>query len=101
MTHNNILCPLGFDKTPLVPLDAFKKLEDIKPENIELWIVSGSTQRFEPSFVSKRWSDVNKNLTTEWPNYLDLEEPKKGLQTYADVNEENKAEARGNSHCII
>lgn len=46
MTYNNILCPLGFDKTPLVPLDAFKKLEDIKPENIELWIINGSTQRF-------------------------------------------------------
>ena len=46
MTYNSILCPLGFDKTPLVPLDAFKKLEDIKPENIELWIINGSTQRF-------------------------------------------------------
>lgn len=30
MTYNSILCPLGFDKTPLAPLDAFKKLEDIK-----------------------------------------------------------------------
>lgn len=27
ITYNNVWCPIGFDKTPLVPLDAFKPLK--------------------------------------------------------------------------
>lgn len=27
VTYNNVWCPIGFDKTPLIPLDAFKPLQ--------------------------------------------------------------------------
>jgi hypothetical protein len=37
--------------------------------------------------VSKRWSDVKKNLNIQWPYYLDLDEPKKGQQLYEEANE--------------
>lgn len=37
-----ILCPIGFDNTSLKPLDAYKKLEDIKKEDLELWIIHAS-----------------------------------------------------------
>ena len=72
ITYNNILCSVGFEKTPLIPIEAFKKLSDIKEENLELWIMNCSTQRLDPSFVIKRWRDIKKNLETVWPNYTDL-----------------------------
>lgn len=72
ITSTTILCPIGFDKTPLLQLDAYKKLDDIKEENIELWIVNGSLHRFAPSFISKRWKDIEKCLETAWPNYIDI-----------------------------
>ena len=30
LTSDKILCPVGFEFTPLVPIDAYKKKEDIK-----------------------------------------------------------------------
>ena len=87
MTFNNILCPIGFDNTPWVPLDAYKKLQEIKPENTEMWIISGATLRTQPSFASKRWKHIKESLETVWPNYIDLEEPKKGAVRYANSTE--------------
>ena len=92
---------MGFENTPLVPLDAFKKLEDIKPENLELWIMNGSVQRFAPSFVIKRWKHINQCLETAWPNYLDLEEPKKGPIRHPEASADNEAEDRGNLGCLL
>ena len=73
LTSDKILCPVGFEYTPLVPIDAYKKLDDIKPENLELWIMTASVQRTAAPFVIKRWKHINQSLQTLWPNYLNLD----------------------------
>jgi len=62
LSSNKVLCPVGFEYTPLVPIDAYKKLEDIKPENLELWIITSALKRFDPSFVIKRWKHILESL---------------------------------------
>ena len=72
VTHRNILCPVGYEDTPLVPIDAYKRWQDIPKEKLEMWIMHCTTQRFDPTFAIKRWKHLVEHLTTEWPNYTDL-----------------------------
>ena len=70
-------------------------------EDQELWIISSSLGKNEPSFSIKRWSDVQKDLETVWPEYFDIKEPKQGARLRPDVTEANKEEKRGTSNCIV
>lgn len=101
ITHDNIICPVGFEDTPLVPIDAYKSWDEIKKEKLEMWILTASTQRFEPTFVIKRWKHIKESLTTEWPNFFDLDDHKKGVQRRAEATEANEKEERGSSQCVL
>lgn len=89
VTSDKVLCPVGFEYTPLVPIDAYKKLEDINPEKTELWIITSALKRLDPSFVIKRWKHVLESLEVQWPMYLDLDEPKKGPIRHPGATIEN------------
>lgn len=71
--YGQSLCPIGFENTPLVPLDAYKKLEEIDPTKMEMWIIFASPNKNQTPFVIKRWSDILTELRTKWPEYLDLD----------------------------
>jgi hypothetical protein len=40
-------------------------------------------------------------MTTHWPLYIDLEEPKKGAQRYPEATADNENEVRKKFYCII
>lgn len=46
-----------------------------------MWIIFGSPLKTSAPFVIKRWSDVEKEMASRWPQYVDLNETKKGRQT--------------------
>ena len=54
------------------PLDAYEKLDRIKEEDTELWIICSSTGRKEPSFQIKRWKHIEEDLSAEYPQFLDV-----------------------------
>lgn len=70
--YGQLFCPIGYENTPLVPLDAYKKLNDIDSQKLELWLILASVLKTQAPFVIKRWSDIEKEMVSRWPQYLDL-----------------------------
>ena len=80
MAYHDVLSPIGYEVTPLKPLDAYKKLSEIPKENTELWIITNGTGKFDHSFVVKRWSNIVTDLQTSWPFYYDINNIKEGTK---------------------
>lgn len=49
---------------------------------MELWFILASVLKTQAPFVIKRWTDIEKEMISRWPQYLDLEQAKKGVQTW-------------------
>ena len=90
LAYEDVFCPIGYDITPLKQIQAYQKLERINEEDQELWIINSCVGRNEPSFCIKRWSDVQKDLETVWPEFFDIKEVKQGVQVRAEVSDKNK-----------
>jgi hypothetical protein len=49
---------------------------------MEMWIIFGSPLKSQAPLVIKRWSDIEKEMASRWPEYLDLNEVKNGRQVW-------------------
>lgn len=83
--YEDVFCSLGYEITPLKPLDAYVKLSDISKQDQQLWIINSCTDKNQTSFYIKRWSDMCKDLETVWPQYFDIKDAKKGVQDRPDA----------------
>ena len=89
LAFRDVFCPIGYEITPLKPLDAYKKLSEIPKENTELWIITNGTGKYDHSFVIKRWSNIVTDLQTCWPLYYDIKQIKDGAKRRQEATEHN------------
>ncbi len=60
--YDHYFCPIGYEVTSLKPTDAYKKLEDIDPKNLEYWIMIGEPAKFYPGMHIRKWKDVAMDI---------------------------------------
>ena len=54
------MCPIGFEMTPVAPIDAYAMMSDIS--EFETWIIVGEISKCYPSFHIKKWGDIVKDI---------------------------------------
>jgi len=47
------MCPIGFERTPVQPIDAYALTEQIS--EFDTWIIIGEISKCYPSFHIKKW----------------------------------------------
>ena len=60
--YNHYMCPIGFENTPQLPFDAYKKKEEI--ELFRNWIIIGEISKMYPVFHTINWDDIYQPSTT-------------------------------------
>lgn len=53
---DHYMCPIGYEITPLRPMNAYKSLKDIG--EFERWLIIGEISKAHPVFHVKKWADV-------------------------------------------
>jgi hypothetical protein len=91
------MVPVGFEEMPLQPEWAYKK--DLSEDQTESWLIIADNSRKHQTFHSVRWSDICTDLTMENPNFFDIRNISKGIQSKLD--QEKKSKSGKNSHCFI
>lgn len=118
--YNHYCCPIGYEAEPRGQTEVY---EESKVENNEnnnddnnptVWVLVAETSRKYPAFHCIKWSDIERDLTTRSPDFVNIRKLDKGVQTRRHVasNENNtnadeerpqlrvKKDGR-NLHCLI
>jgi len=69
--YDHYFCPMGFEITPSNPIDAYKQLDDIDPNELETWILIGEPSKCHPVFHIRRWKEISKDILLANPYYFD------------------------------
>ncbi|KAL4485834.1 hypothetical protein ABPG72_012374 [Tetrahymena utriculariae] len=98
--HDHYFCPVGYEIVPRRPPDAYKKLEDIDPNEVDHWIFIGEPSKRYPAFHIRLWSEIAKDISLGNPQYYDIRHPEKGIMERK--GEYFKTTKAGTSiHCIM
>ncbi|KAL4466031.1 hypothetical protein ABPG74_004268 [Tetrahymena malaccensis] len=98
--HDHYFCPVGYEIVPRRPPDAYKKLEDIDPNEVDHWIFIGEPSKRYPAFHIRQWSEIAKDISLGNPQYYDIRHPEKGIMERK--GEYFKTTKAGTSiHCIM
>ena len=91
------MCPVGFEESPFEKYNAFKKELEFGKDT-ESWLICADQAIKQPTFTSLKWSDIMTDLTTENPEYLDVRNLDKGIQTKENLDPLKKGK---NCHCFL
>ena len=64
------------------------------------WIVIGEIAQKHQPFHIKKWDDIVKDLSQEYPKVFNIRNIKKGVFIHKDKDSEGK-NTGGNKHCIM
>lgn len=95
--YNHYCCPIGFEREPSSPTNIyFKTTETGADEEFMDWFIIGDPSRKYQQFHCVKWEDIDKDLSTKSPDYLNIRNLDRGIQQ----NSYNK-KAERNLHCLI
>eukprot|EP00347_Sterkiella_histriomuscorum_P007127 403350160 len=97
--YNHYMVPVGFEEMPMSPEIAFKK--DLEREQVEQLLIIADNSRKHQGFHCIKWDDIVTDLTQENPNYLDIRNLDKGIQSKNSPDYKGRLKKGKNSHCII
>ena len=98
--YNHYCCPIGYEKEPL----DHTKIYSVEDQDYVDWIFVADTSRKYPSIHCVKWEDINKDLNTKSPEFLNIRHLEKGLQARKNsLNSESTKVKRSdkNLHCLI
>uniref|UniRef100_A0A4W3H3L6 Basic, immunoglobulin-like variable motif containing n=1 Tax=Callorhinchus milii TaxID=7868 RepID=A0A4W3H3L6_CALMI len=91
--QNHYFCPIGFEATPLKAKKAYQG--KLHFDEMEFWILIGEPSKKHPAIHCKKWTDIVTDLNTQNPQYLDIRNTDKGIQSRKTLK------VGGNLHCIM
>lgn len=93
------MCPIGFERTPVQPIDAYALTEQIS--EFDTWIIIGEISKCYPSFHIKKWQDIVTDIECEFPKFFNIRKSEMGIQEKASPAFTEGKHKGGNLHCII
>ena len=93
------MCPIGFERTPQRPYDAYSNMKDIS--EFEEWIIIGEISKMSPVFHIKRWSDILKDISCGFPEFMNIRKSDLGVQKKTTKGFTEGRHKGGNLHGII
>ena len=99
--HNHYMCPIGSDLAPLRPPDAYKKLDDINPSELQAYVIIGEPSKAYPVFHTKKWDDIALDIDQQNPNYFNIRKSHLGVQTRNSESFTSGKRLGKNLHCLI
>lgn len=97
--YNHYMCPIGFERTPAQPIDAYALMADIS--EFDTWIIIGEISKCYPCFHVKKWKDIVTDINCAFPQFFNIRKSEMGIQektTKAFTEGKHKG---GNLHCLI
>jgi hypothetical protein len=71
------MCPIGFERTPHRPYDAYGMMKDIS--EFEEWIIVGEISKMSPVFHTKRWNDILRDISCGFPEFMNIRKSDLGV----------------------
>ena len=93
------MVPVGYEEMPEKPEQAYKK--ELSESQLESWVIVADNSRKHQTFHCVRWADVDKDLQMENPNYLDIRNLGKGVQSKESEEYKGRGKKGKNSHCLL
>ena len=75
--YNHYMCPIGFENTPLLPFDAYKKKEEI--ELFRNWIIVGEISKMYPVFHTIDWEEIYTDINCQFPDFVNIRKKGSGV----------------------
>ena len=99
--YNHYICPVGYENEPQNCTDILNSQES--KDGYLKWIILADTSRKYPSFHCVKWEDIDKDLNTKSPEFLNIRHLERGVQIReCKQNSNGKSKSSsGNLHCII
>lgn len=91
--YNHYFCPIGYEEVAKKPEDAY--CVNLQPSQYDTWILIGEPNRKKTGIHWKRWQDVYTDLNCQNPEYFNIRQTEKGVQT------RKTKKTGGNIHCIM
>ncbi|KAG9391391.1 basic immunoglobulin-like variable motif-containing protein isoform X2 [Carpediemonas membranifera] len=83
--NNHYNVPIGYDMTHMDPRDAYRGLlEGEAPVDKTTWVIIGDPSKTTPPIRSLKWSFINDDLSSTYPDFYDARHPELGLQNRRD-----------------
>ncbi|CAG9330712.1 unnamed protein product [Blepharisma stoltei] len=99
--YNHYMCPIGYELSPMIPSDAYKKLNQINPSDIRPFIIIGECSKTSPIFHAKKWDDIVLDIDQQNPHFYNIRKPELGVQSYQSETLVSGKKLGGNMHCLI
>lgn len=82
--YNHYCCPMGFELEPQNRETIYSSSSSSKNDDefIE-WLLIAETSRKYPTFHSIKWDDIDRDLSTRSPDFINIRKLDKGVQTRA------------------
>ncbi len=94
---NHYCCPIGFEREPTDKKLVYSDNQNERSEFID-WIFIADTSRKYPSFHCVRWYDIEADLQTRSPEFMNIRHLERGVESRAklavDVDEQAAAASK-------
>ena len=95
--YNHYCCPIGFEREPLNQNNIYdneKNQNDDDDSNFIDWIFLADTSKKYSNFHCVKWEDIDKDLNSKSPEYINIRQLDKGVFT-------KNTQPDRNLHCLI
>jgi hypothetical protein len=106
--YNHYCCPIGYEKEPLDRESIYNSNDTNTNANDESaqyidWIFLADTSRKYAGIHSVKWQDIDADLNTKSPNFINIRHLERGVQTRGTESNAQQATLlrERNLHCII
>lgn len=97
--YNHYMCPIGFEDTPVQPINAYSMMADIS--EVDTWIIIGEISKMHPCFHTKNWTEIVMDISCSFPEFFNIRKTEMGIQTKESEDFKEGKQKGGNLHCII
>ena len=97
--YNHYMCPIGFEQTPVQPINAYSQMSEIS--EFDTWIIIGEISKCYPSFHVKKWEEIVTDISCSFPEFYNIRKSEVGVQTKAGKSFTEGKHKGGNLHCLM
>ena len=103
--YNHYCCPVGYEHESA---DCTQIYGDSSNAEYINWVLIADTSRKYPCFHCVKWEDIDKDLNTKSPEFLNIRHLERGVQVRetkqqksSEISDTSSRAGAGNLHCII
>jgi hypothetical protein len=92
--YNHYCCPVGYEREPVDKRRVYSDESGSDKDEFVDWLLIADTSRKYPCFHCVKWSDVNTDLNTRYPEYLNIRHLERGVESRGDKKDGDSEEQR-------